>query len=150
MVLLGNAGDGVWAEAWPARPRAMKARGIAVNAVAALILAMASRRVPWVGCCMVVSPACGWNGRPVLCGLMGLSAYRLMGLSACKAPGAQPGVKRWRMSSAVARGRPSACADTTAWRTRAALSGAVWPSLDRKSTRLNSSHLVISYAVFCL
>src|SRR5205807_5939527 len=28
-----------------------------------------------------------------------------------------------------------------------------WPprrSLDRKSTRLNSSHLVISYAVFCL
>src|SRR2546426_7267070 len=25
-----------------------------------------------------------------------------------------------------------------------------WPDLDRKSTRLNSSHLVISYAVFCL
>src|SRR5256885_4794877 len=25
-----------------------------------------------------------------------------------------------------------------------------WPSRDRKSTRLNSSHLVISYAVFCL
>src|SRR5256885_8154 len=25
-----------------------------------------------------------------------------------------------------------------------------WPSSDRKSTRLNSSHLVISYAVFCL
>src|SRR5256885_7532272 len=25
-----------------------------------------------------------------------------------------------------------------------------WPSEDRKSTRLNSSHLVISYAVFCL
>src|SRR5256885_4983959 len=25
-----------------------------------------------------------------------------------------------------------------------------WGSLDRKSTRLNSSHLVISYAVFCL
>src|SRR5256885_6877186 len=25
-----------------------------------------------------------------------------------------------------------------------------WESLDRKSTRLNSSHLVISYAVFCL
>src|SRR3989454_4705090 len=28
--------------------------------------------------------------------------------------------------------------------------GAVGPELDRKSTRLNSSHLVISYAVFCL
>src|SRR5256885_9211216 len=26
----------------------------------------------------------------------------------------------------------------------------VLPGLDRKSTRLNSSHLVISYAVFCL
>src|SRR5256885_3689783 len=26
----------------------------------------------------------------------------------------------------------------------------VMPGLDRKSTRLNSSHLVISYAVFCL
>src|SRR5256885_8105213 len=27
---------------------------------------------------------------------------------------------------------------------------AIEPYLDRKSTRLNSSHLVISYAVFCL
>src|SRR2546426_8765289 len=27
---------------------------------------------------------------------------------------------------------------------------ACWPRTDRKSTRLNSSHLVISYAVFCL
>src|SRR5256885_9308240 len=26
----------------------------------------------------------------------------------------------------------------------------MWVPLDRKSTRLNSSHLVISYAVFCL
>src|SRR5205814_5112045 len=26
----------------------------------------------------------------------------------------------------------------------------MWPDLDRKSTRLNSSHLGISYAVFCL
>src|SRR5256885_4741801 len=28
--------------------------------------------------------------------------------------------------------------------------GELAPRLDRKSTRLNSSHLVISYAVFCL
>src|SRR5256885_12017977 len=28
--------------------------------------------------------------------------------------------------------------------------GAAGPARDRKSTRLNSSHLVISYAVFCL
>src|SRR5256885_8629220 len=26
----------------------------------------------------------------------------------------------------------------------------IYPTIDRKSTRLNSSHLVISYAVFCL
>src|SRR5690242_21555537 len=25
-----------------------------------------------------------------------------------------------------------------------------WPGIDRKSTRLNSSHMSISYAVFCL
>src|SRR2546426_8650181 len=30
------------------------------------------------------------------------------------------------------------------------LSKDVQPPIDRKSTRLNSSHLVISYAVFCL
>src|SRR5256885_1436130 len=30
------------------------------------------------------------------------------------------------------------------------LSGSVLQHADRKSTRLNSSHLVISYAVFCL
>src|SRR5256885_5623019 len=30
------------------------------------------------------------------------------------------------------------------------LNGQERPSIDRKSTRLNSSHLVISYAVFCL
>src|SRR2546426_8861058 len=33
---------------------------------------------------------------------------------------------------------------------RGMLTGAGWARLDRKSTRLNSSHLVISYAVFCL
>src|ERR1022692_3543028 len=30
------------------------------------------------------------------------------------------------------------------------LKQAAWEEVDRKSTRLNSSHLVISYAVFCL
>src|SRR2546426_2153080 len=35
------------------------------------------------------------------------------------------------------------------WRTPVALAGAAMAA-DRKSTRLNSSHLVISYAVFCL
>src|SRR5256885_8366625 len=32
----------------------------------------------------------------------------------------------------------------------ASLAGAIYAATDRKSTRLNSSHLVISYAVFCL
>src|SRR2546426_8301260 len=51
------------------------------------------------------------------------------------------------------RGRASGGAATTRRPTRVsrtrATSRAV-SSLDRKSTRLNSSHLVISYAVFCL
>src|SRR5256885_10552363 len=34
--------------------------------------------------------------------------------------------------------------------TRTLLPDARWFTRDRKSTRLNSSHLVISYAVFCL
>src|SRR5256885_13143983 len=46
--------------------------------------------------------------------------------------------------------RPPACPP---WspdhaRTRTTIAWCSWP--DRKSTRLNSSHLVISYAVFCL
>src|SRR5262245_64634253 len=38
---------------------------------------------------------------------------------------------------------------TRAWRT-GSLARHEWSSQDRKSTRLNSSHLGISYAVFCL
>src|SRR5260221_7784476 len=48
-----------------------------------------------------------------------------------------------------------ACAE--AWRSSKARPGGAWsrprrlrPISDRKSTRLNSSHTVISYAVFCL
>src|SRR2546426_1750451 len=36
------------------------------------------------------------------------------------------------------------------WLGWASAVGVFWAGLDRKSTRLNSSHLVISYAVFCL
>src|SRR5438034_257052 len=43
--------------------------------------------------------------------------------------------------TAPGRDRPPA---STCWRP------GTWPSRDRKSTRLNSSHTVISYAVFCL
>src|SRR5438034_6395497 len=58
---------------------------------------------------------------------------------------------------AKARGAPSATADArrepgTVAESDADLQagGALDESLDRKSTRLNSSHTVISYAVFCL
>src|SRR5256885_6732179 len=35
-------------------------------------------------------------------------------------------------------------------RRRVVAAGSVWKRVDRKSTRLDSSHLVISYAAFCL
>src|SRR5690242_15607232 len=37
-----------------------------------------------------------------------------------------------------------------AWITSSSASESTWRTLDRKSTRLNSSHMSISYAVFCL
>src|SRR5947207_7432806 len=49
---------------------------------------------------------------------------------------------------------PIAAPITPPTRPRAVLSSRNWPAMwrraDRKSTRLNSSHTVISYAVFCL
>src|SRR5207253_3765319 len=40
--------------------------------------------------------------------------------------------------------------EETALRSADGQHGGVWYSRDRKSTRLNSSHVAISYAVFCL
>src|SRR5207253_9134312 len=57
---------------------------------------------------------------------------------------------------AQARRRPTGLKATlksmavSALRVRSSLPLAVSQSLDRKSTRLNSSHVAISYAVFCL
>src|SRR5256885_13213170 len=48
-----------------------------------------------------------------------------------------------------AAARPEGCADLFAGR-GANVALELAHQLDRKSTRLNSSHLVISYAVFCL
>src|SRR5438034_2201790 len=48
-------------------------------------------------------------------------------------------VLRMPSISTLTRGGPSLIASTRTWRRE-----------DRKSTRLNSSHTVISYAVFCL
>src|SRR5256885_12726027 len=49
--------------------------------------------------------------------------------------------------------RPPSVWQITAETSQMGTSGPKWPlvaSVDRESTRLNSSHLVISYAVFCL
>src|SRR2546422_8487826 len=57
-------------------------------------------------------------------------------------PGVQAGTRDEKTRS-CAPGRPPA-ADHASWRS------SYWPTTDRKSTRLNSSHGYISYAVFCL
>src|SRR5256885_5877165 len=52
--------------------------------------------------------------------------------------------------SRLAASTPAAARRPTRSRSARASRRALVSSLDRKSTRLNSSHLVISYAVFCL
>src|SRR5256885_7266012 len=59
----------------------------------------------------------------------------------------RPG-RRWSSSSRPAASSRWACRTST--RIICSASSARPASRDRKSTRLNSSHLVISYAVFCL
>src|SRR5271168_5490002 len=44
----------------------------------------------------------------------------------------------------------SACGESSARKARRVRGSLHWLSSDRKSTRLNSSHRTISYAVFCL
>src|SRR5690349_23658800 len=65
---------------------------------------------------------------------------------------AAPG--RYQLQAAIAACHTRAASvDTTDWAAIAALYGELarlTPSPDRKSTRLNSSHVEISYAVFCL
>src|SRR5256885_11578101 len=55
------------------------------------------------------------------------------------------------VASALVEQRPDVrIAETDVQQASAAIGVARAARLDRKSTRLNSSHLVISYAVFCL
>src|SRR5256885_8122959 len=58
----------------------------------------------------------------------------------------QPSAKAWRNSDCETRRGPSVPGVASLKQSRNRRP----PGLDRKSTRLNSSHLVISYAVFCL
>src|SRR2546426_8600643 len=55
-----------------------------------------------------------------------------------------------RSSRSAARRPRSASRSSFAFSTTPRVSSIASASRDRKSTRLNSSHLVISYAVFCL
>src|SRR5256885_4069695 len=58
------------------------------------------------------------------------------------------GLACFGLASGLARGAPVGRIALTV--SGVAFLGAAMVHLDRKSTRLNSSHLVISYAVFCL
>src|SRR5256885_3895088 len=69
------------------------------------------------------------------------------------AQGARAGALCVPHSRRAGRSRPRRTTARTAARAGdrgAACRGGLHPPGDRKSTRLNSSHLVISYAVFCL
>src|SRR5437667_4667487 len=57
--------------------------------------------------------------------------------------------RRLQSGHAVLHALP--CASVSAKPERGGQRGkSAWPGRDRKSTRLNSSHITISYAVFCL
>src|SRR5256885_8171647 len=68
----------------------------------------------------------------------GIRDYKVTGVQTCALP-------IW-WSARESEGRQSAVA---AWKKSTWMTFNL-PWIDRKSTRLNSSHLVISYAVFCL
>src|SRR2546426_7764468 len=65
----------------------------------------------------------------------GIRDYKVTGVQTCALP-----ISGRRAGPSVPTRRPARTRPTSSGRRRA----------DRKSTRLNSSHLVISYAVFCL
>src|SRR3989454_1847757 len=81
----------------------------------------------------------------VVCFLMAGSALAASGVLTVTRAISQPACSNWWICSTVAF--TSAVSGVVMdWTTI----GAPPPMGDRKSTRLNSSHLVISYAVFCL
>src|SRR5256885_5889778 len=90
----------------------------------------------------------------------GIRDYKVTGVQTCALP------IYWRSGLRLSHGyRGTVCSGnsgsptdgTALGRTTSSLESGIWHALciarfnvDRKSTRLNSSHLVISYAVFCL
>src|SRR5688500_20352101 len=86
---------------------------------------------------VALSPSALFFNAPATTGIYSLSLHDALPISAAGRP-APP--SRAPASAARPRRRPSP----------ASSGGCRRPRRDRKSTRLNSSHLVISYAVFCL
>src|SRR2546426_5494877 len=102
--------------------------------------------------CLILGLAASTNGGPMPRTL--LTGLVLIGLTAC---GGGSGGRRARpeaKATAPAASRSTASKPGTATKrkttARPDTTGQRNPLTDRKSTRLNSSHLVISYAVFCL
>src|SRR5256885_12070253 len=60
----------------------------------------------------------------------------------------RPSPRLWHRRTAQWQARQPS--DAAAWDRGGECHAGAWSQKDRKSTRLNSSHLVISYAVFCL
>src|SRR2546426_7784498 len=77
----------------------------------------------------------------------GIRDYKVTGVQTCALPIFDP---RLFLLSGSDRDRPDRAGAGTGRRDGRVTSPGRARSLDRKSTRLNSSHLVISYAVFCL
>src|SRR5690606_42153002 len=98
-------------------------------------------------CCHILSLSFTLPCAPVLAPLSLHDALPICRRPSASSPGC-PSARRSRRGSATAWwSRASATPATT---TTSAAGAATPPSTDRKSTRLNSSHVKISYAVFCL
>src|SRR5256885_3455428 len=88
------------------------------------------------------SKAAGWNGDPSRIGVYGSSS----GGHVAELLGMRPFDARYGAIPLLSAPNDATVAYVA---TRSPVSN-TYARLDRKSTRLNSSHLVISYAVFCL
>src|SRR5690242_19002135 len=79
--------------------------------------------------------------------LRGLDRFRIA--AATRAGDAGPGDHHWHATRDDGRRHVGAVRGSAQTRGVADSPGLVVPDRDRKSTRLNSSHMSISYAVFC-
>src|SRR5688500_19377638 len=81
----------------------------------------------------------------------GIRDYKVTGVQTCALPiSPWSGGCDWPRGGSAYGGEAGPCRERHREQHRANLPGRGTSDVDRKSTRLNSSHLVISYAVFCL